>query len=27
LIRKINKDAVLFNVGDVQTLAEVDQWK
>jgi [acyl-carrier-protein] S-malonyltransferase len=27
LIRKINKEAVIFNVGDVQTLAEVDQWK
>jgi len=27
LIRKINKDAVIYNVGDTQTLAEVDQWK
>ncbi len=27
LIRKINKDAVIYNVGDTQSLAEADQWK
>ncbi len=27
LIRKINKDAVIYNVGDRQSLAEADQWK
>jgi len=27
LIRKINKDAVIYNVGDSASLAEADQWK
>ena len=27
LIKKINKDAVIYNVGDAASLAEADQWK
>jgi [acyl-carrier-protein] S-malonyltransferase len=27
LIRKINKDSILYNVGDKASLAEADQWK